>query len=63
MAAMIEQPEQILQLNCVFCIYECFTLSVQNIRNTYLILSNPQNSLNSSEHGLYVLKVIQRDAC
>ena len=44
-----------------------YTLSVQNIRNTFLILSCtpfcPQNSLNSSGHGLYrVSKMFHRDA-
>jgi hypothetical protein len=44
------------------------TLSVQNIKNIFLILSCtppfcPQNSLNSSGHGLYkVSKAFQRDA-
>ena len=42
------------------------TLSVQNIRNTFLILSCmplcPQNSLNSSGHGLQGVKVSNRDA-
>jgi hypothetical protein len=44
-----------------------YTLSVQNIRNTFLILSGaifcPQNSLNCSVHGLNkVSKVFHRDA-
>ena len=42
------------------------TLSVQNIRNTFLILSctplYPQNSLNSSGHGLKVSKAFHRNA-
>ena len=44
-----------------------WTLSVQNIKNTFLILSCtpfcPQNSINSLGHGLYiVLKSFHRDA-
>jgi hypothetical protein len=48
---------------CIFtedklCILNHSTLSVHNIRNTFLILSFntfcPQNSLDSSGHGLYI---------
>jgi hypothetical protein len=45
-----------------------FTLSVQNIKNTFLIILSctrfcPQNSLNLSGHGLYkVLKMFHRYA-
>ena len=44
-----------------------YTLNVKNIRNTFLIFSCtpfcPQNSLNSSWHGLYeVSKAFHRDA-
>jgi hypothetical protein len=47
--------------------YFPFALSVQNIRNTFLILSCnsfcPQNSLNSSGHGLHMVwKETHRDA-
>jgi hypothetical protein len=48
-------------------IHPGYTLSVQNIRNTFLILSCtpfiPQNSLNLSGHGLYkVSKAFHRHA-
>ena len=48
-------------------LHKILILSVQNIRNTFLILSctpfYPENSLNSSGHGLYMVsKAFHRDA-
>ena len=44
---------------CCLLVSFLYTLSVQNIKNTFLILSCtpfcPQNSLNLSGHGLYML--------
>ena len=62
-------PERYFPQNrkCHSKAYKTYTLSVPNIRNTFLILCCspfcPQNSLNSSEHGLHkVSKAFHRDA-